>query len=314
MELWTEKYRPKNLSELHGHEDTISRLQSFLSKKSVPHLLFAGPPGVGKTAAALCIARELFGSEWKSNMLELNASDERGIDTIRVKVKDFARTMSLSGMPFKIILLDEADALTREAQQALRRTMEKYASTTRFILDCNYPSKIIDPIQSRCAIFRFKKLPDKYVVDYLSKIANSEGIVVAKEVLESINKLSNGDMRKAVNLLQSAATAGNVTVETIYQLASAVKPQEVEKIISAALAGNFIVARKTLVDTMLDNGISSRDMLKQLSSTVLEMEISQHTKVSLIEAIAEAEFRIIEGSDQFIQLDALVAKMTKLGV
>lgn len=313
MELWTEKYRPKKLSELHGHEDIIPRLQSFLKNKNIPHLLFAGPPGVGKTAAALAIARELFGSDWKSSMIELNASDERGIDTIRVKVKEFARTMSISGVPFKIILLDEADALTREAQQALRRTMEKYASTTRFILDCNYPSRIIDPIQSRCAIFRFKKLPDQYVVDYLRTIAKAEKLTADPEILRKINNLSQGDMRKAVNLLQSASSAGDLSVDTIYKLASVIKPQDIEKILTSAIEGHFVASRKLLTNTMLENGISSTDILKQFGSVILEMELDQKTKIQLIEAIAECEFRIVEGSDQFIQLDALLAKACQLG-
>lgn len=313
MELWTEKYRPQKLSELHGHEEIITRLQGFLKSKNLPHLLFAGPPGVGKTAAALCIAKELFGPNYSSSMLELNSSDERGIDTIRVKVKEFARTKSLANTPFKIILLDEADALTKEAQQALRRTMEKYAMTTRFILDCNYPSKIIDPIQSRCAVFRFKKLPESYVVDYLNKIALTEELSVPQDTLKIINKLSDGDMRRAVNLLQSAASTGELSPEAIYKFASAVEPQAIEKIISLALKGDFVSSRKLLVDTMLDNGISAVDMLKQLSSSVIEMNFDQRIKVHLIEAIADCEFHIVEGSDEFIQLDAFLAKIAKLG-
>ncbi|HDD05185.1 MAG TPA: replication factor C small subunit, partial [Candidatus Aenigmarchaeota archaeon] len=167
MEIWTEKYRPKTLDEVVGQEKVVEKLKAFVRAKNLPHLLFAGPAGTGKTTCALAIARELYGEEWRDNLLELNASDERGIDTIRTKVKEFARTKPIGDFPFKIILLDEADALTRDAQQALRRTMENFSSTCRFILDCNFSSKIIEPIQSRCAIFRFKPLEKEAIQKYI---------------------------------------------------------------------------------------------------------------------------------------------------
>ena len=156
--IWTEKYRPSNFSEVKGQAHVVSKLQAFVKEKNMPHVLFAGPAGIGKTTLALVMAKQFFGENWRDNFLELNASDERGIDVVRVKVKDFARTKALGDVPFKIIYLDECDALTKEAQQALRRTMENYTSSCRFILSCNYSSKITDPIQSRCAVFKFKPL------------------------------------------------------------------------------------------------------------------------------------------------------------
>ncbi len=162
-EIWTEKYRPSRFDELVGQEHILKGVSALTNSMNIPHLLFAGPAGTGKSTLALIVVKELFGNTWRDNFLELNASDERGINIVREKVKNFARTKSLGNVPFKVIFLDEADALTPEAQQALRRTMENYASTCRFVMSCNYSSKIIDPIQSRCAVFRFKLLEKKDV-------------------------------------------------------------------------------------------------------------------------------------------------------
>jgi replication factor C small subunit len=185
-EIWTEKYRPSTFSEVVGQEDIIKRVEALTKSLNIPHLLFAGPAGTGKSTLALIVVKELFGSNWKDNYLELNASDERGINIVREKVKNFARTKSLGNIPFKIIFLDEADALTPEAQQALRRTMENFSSTCRFILSCNYSSKIIDPIQSRCAIFRFRLLEKKDVERVMKKIAEKENLIINPEAMEII--------------------------------------------------------------------------------------------------------------------------------
>jgi len=176
--IWTEKYRPKSFSEVKGQKAVVEKVKAFVEQKNMPHLMFSGPAGVGKTTISLVIVRELFGESWRTNFLELNASDERGIDIIRNKVKDFARTRAIGNVPFKVIYLDECDALTSEAQQALRRTMENYAQTCRFILSCNYSSKIIDPIQSRCAIFRFKPLAKEDLLNILDVIQKEEGIQI----------------------------------------------------------------------------------------------------------------------------------------
>ena len=184
--IWTEKYRPGSFSEIKGQKEIVKRAEAFVKQRNMPHLLFSGPAGVGKTTLALVIAKSLFKEGWKGNLLELNASDERGIDVIRHKVKDFARTRAIGDVPFKIIYLDECDALTREAQQALRRTMENYTQTTRFILSCNYSSKIIDPIQSRCAVFRFKPLDKEDVFEIIEKIAKDEGIKIDNKAEEAL--------------------------------------------------------------------------------------------------------------------------------
>ena len=194
-DIWTEKYRPSTFSEVVGQDDIIKRVESFTNSLNLPHILFAGPAGTGKSTLALVIVKTLYGSNWKDNYLELNASDERGIQIVREKVKNFARTKALGNVPFKVIFLDEADALTQEAQQALRRTMENYSGTCRFILSCNYSSKIIDPIQSRCAIFRFKLLEKKDIDKVLKKISQNEKLQIDDNAIELIYEGSDGDCR-----------------------------------------------------------------------------------------------------------------------
>src|SRR3989338_6563809 len=215
--LWTEKYRPSDFSDIKGQKDIVKRVKAFVEQKNLPHLMFAGPAGVGKTSLALVIAKKLFKDLWHQNFLELNASDERGIDIIRNKVKDFARTRAIGDVPFKIIYLDECDALTREAQQALRRTMENYTQTCRFVLSANYSSKIIEPIQSRCAIFRFKPLSREEIVEIIDKIAKTEGLKIDAGAKKALFKISGGDCRRLENILQSAATLeDHITEKVIY--------------------------------------------------------------------------------------------------
>ena len=222
-EIWIEKYRPKKLDEVVGQSVVVERLRSYIKQKNIPHLLFAGPPGTGKTTAATVLAREFYGEEWKENFLELNASDDRGIKMVRETVKDYSRILPNNPLGFKILFLDEADYMTDEAQAALRRTMENFTRTTRFIISCNYSSKIIEPIQSRAAIFRFKALPTESVVSALGEILKVEGIDYEKKSLDVIAELSYGDMRKAINTLQVAATySPKITVNSIYEAAGLV--------------------------------------------------------------------------------------------
>ena len=203
--IWTEKYRPTNFENVKGQKEIVAKIKAFVESGSMPHLLFSGPAGVGKTTLSLVIAKQLFGDNWKQNTLELNASDERGIDIIRVKVKDFARTKAIGDVPFKLIYLDESDALTKDAQQALRRTMENYTKTCRFILSCNYSSKILDPIQSRCAVFRFKPLSEEDIIEVIEKVSNEEGLIVNEEAKKALYDVCNGDCRRLENIMQSCA-------------------------------------------------------------------------------------------------------------
>lgn len=312
--IWTEKYRPRRFADIKGQEDILARVRMFVEKKNMPHLLFAGPAGVGKTTLSLVIAHELFGQEWRNNFLELNASDERGIDVVRVKVKDFARTKGLGDVPFKIIYLDECDALTREAQQALRRTMENYTHTTRFILSCNYSSKIIDPIQSRCAIFRFKPLSAASLRSIVEHIAASEGFSISEDGIAAAIEVSEGDVRRLENILQAAASnSDKVTEEVIFSVASYAKPKEVAEMLAAAVAGKFHDAKSLLLKIMLDYGLSGLDVIKQIQQEAWSVaSLSDREKLELVKRCGEAEFRMVEGSDEVIQLEALLASAAML--
>ncbi|MBT7903405.1 replication factor C small subunit [Candidatus Woesearchaeota archaeon] len=313
-DIWTEKYRPKKFSDVLGQDEIVKRVKAFVEQKSMPHLLFSGPAGVGKTSLSLVTVHELFGDSWRSNFLELNASDERGIDVVRNKVKDFARTKAIGDVPFKIIYLDECDALTKEAQQALRRTMENYTQTCRFILSCNYSSKIIDPIQSRCAIFRFKLLAQKDIKLLIEDIVQKENLTMDDLAKDALYQISNGDCRRVENILQaSAVISKNITEELIYSLSSVAKPKEIKEMIQLTLDNNFLDARKKLLDIMLNYGLSGLDMIKQIQKEVISMDVDGRKKMQMTEMCGEFEFRMTEGSDEFVQLEALIAKFVLIG-
>ena len=312
--IWTEKYRPKEFSEIKGQKEIVKRIKAFVEQKNIPHLLFAGPAGVGKSTTALVMAKNLFKDSWHQNFLELNASDERGIDIIRNKVKDFARTKAIGNVPFKIIFLDECDALTREAQQALRRTMENYTSTCRFILSANYSSKIIDPIQSRCAMFRFKPLEEKEIHAIAEKIEKGENIKIDDKAKQALYTICEGDARKLENILQSsAAISNNITEEVIYSMASVARPKEIDEALKLAINNKFIEARTKLMDVMLNYGLSGLDVIKQIQQEILTLELNNESKMLLIEKCGEIEFRMTEGSDEFLQLEALLSQFALYG-
>ena len=312
--LWTEKYRPSDFSEIKGQKEIVKRVKAFVEQHNLPHLLLAGPAGVGKTSLALVIAKKLFKDIWRQNFLELNASDERGIDVIRNKVKDFARTRAIGDVPFKIIYLDECDALTREAQQALRRTMENYTQTCRFILAANYSSKIIEPIQSRCVVFRFKQLHKKDILEIIEKISKEEKLKIDEKTKEALVEISEGDCRRLENVLQScAAIANHITEDLIHSMASVAKPKEIREVLELALRNRFIEARNKLLDLMLNYGLAGIDIIKQIQKEILELNLDNKSKMVLIEKCGEIEFRMTEGSDEFVQLEALLSQFALVG-
>jgi replication factor C small subunit len=313
--IWTERYRPKNFSEVVGQEEIVKRVESLVNSLNIPHLLFAGPAGIGKSTLALIVVKQLYGESWKENYLELNASDERGIQIVREKVKNFARTKSLGNVPFKVIFLDEADALTPEAQQALRRTMENYSATCRFILSCNYSSKIIDPIQSRCAIFRFKLLEKKDIEKYLRRIAELENLTTTPEAFEILYEGSEGDCRRATNLLQATASISpSITSELISTIISNAKPKDIKIVLDYAIAGDFENAREKLLDVMLKESISGTEVIKAIQKEIWNLPVEPELKVRLTEKTGETEFRMVEGSDPFIQLQSLLASFVLAGL
>jgi replication factor C small subunit len=312
LNMFTEKYRPTEFVDVKGQEKIIPRLKSFVENKNMPHLLLTGPAGIGKTTLALIIAKKTFGEDWNHNFLELNASDERGIDVVRVKVKDFARTKSIKNVPFKIIYLDECDSLTKDAQQALRRTMETYSNSCRFILSCNYSSKIIDPIQSRCSVFRFRPLSEENVSEMIDKIIVSEGLKCDMSAKKAIYEVSEGDARRVANILQSCASVSKeITEDLVYEIVSAAKPKEIAEVLSLSVAGEFVKARDLLLNTMLKHGLSGIDVIKQIQKEVVDFEIDNKQKLDMIARCGDIEFRLVEGSDEFIQLEALLASFAK---
>ena len=312
---WTEKYRSKKLDDnIVGQEAIVRRLKAYVKQKNMPNLLFAGPPGVGKTLCAIALAYELFDDSFGQNFMELNASDARGIDVVREQIKSYAASLPFGGIRFKIIFLDEADALTRDAQNALRRTMENTSATTRFILSANYSSKVIEPIQSRCALFRFRPLSEDHITERLKHIAQKEKVHVDADGYKALVYASEGDMRKAINFLQTSSTLGEkVTEDTVYKIASKARPKEVRELIDLAMEGKFEQARKKLDALLYEYGLSGEDVILQLYREVINYDIDQRKKVELIDKIGEYNFRMTEGANERIQLEALLAYLVLIG-
>ena len=307
--IWIEKYRPQKLADIVGQDEIVERLSSYVRSGNLPHLLFTGSAGVGKTTAAVTMAREFFRDSWQMNFRELNASDERGIDVVRNQIKQFARTTPLGDATFKILFLDEADALTTDAQSALRRTMETYAQTCRFILSCNYSSKIIDPIQSRCAIYRFKPLGPDAIKEEICRIAIKEGLTITDAAMDAIVYIAQGDMRKAINAVQGAAIISpSIDEKRVYSITSTARPDEINDLLSLSLDGDFDGAEFLLSQLLHERGIAPNELINQCYRALLKRDMDRGLKVQLIDHLGEADFRLSEGANSDIQMEALIAR------
>ncbi|KZC05458.1 PREDICTED: replication factor C subunit 5 [Dufourea novaeangliae] len=306
---WVEKYRPKKLEDLISHEEIIQTINKFIDENQLPHLLFYGPPGTGKTSTILACARKLYTpAQFNSMVLEMNASDDRGIGIVRGQILSFASTGTMYRSGFKLIILDEADAMTNDAQNALRRIIEKYTDNVRFCIICNYLSKIIPALQSRCTKFRFGPLSESQILPRLDDIIKEENLDVSEDGKKALIALSGGDMRKVLNVLQSTWLAfGSVTEENVYTCVGHPLPIDIKNIVNWLLNESYEMCYCKIQDIKLKKGLALQDILTELHLFVNKIEFPDWILIDLVIKLAEIEKRVAIGCSEPVQLNALVS-------
>ncbi|RZC18250.1 replication factor C subunit 3-like [Glycine soja] len=312
---WVEKYRPLSLDDVAAHRDIVDTIDRLTTENRLPHLLLYGPPGTGKTSTILAVARKLYGSQYQNMILELNASDDRGIDVVRQQIQDFASTQSLSfgvKSSVKLVLLDEADAMTKDAQFALRRVIEKYTKSTRFALICNHVNKIIPALQSRCTRFRFAPLDAVHVTERLKHVIKAEGLDVEDSGLAALVRLSNGDMRKALNILQSTHMASQqITEETVYLCTGNPLPKDIEQISYWLLNEQFADSFKRIDEMKTRKGLALVDIVREVTLFVFKIKMPSAVRVQLMNDLADIEYRLSFGCNDKLQLGSVIASFSR---
>ncbi|CAH8305236.1 unnamed protein product [Eruca vesicaria subsp. sativa] len=310
---WVEKYRPQSLDDVAAHRDIVDTIDRLTNENKLPHLLLYGPPGTGKTSTILAVARKLYGPKYGNMILELNASDDRGIDVVRQQIQDFASTQSFSlgKSSVKLVLLDEADAMTKDAQFALRRVIEKYTKSTRFALIGNHVNKIIPALQSRCTRFRFAPLDPVHVSQRLKHVIEAEGLDVSESGLAALVRLSNGDMRKAMNILQSTHMASEkITEEEVYLCTGNLLPKDIEQISHWLLNESFAESYKKISEMKTRKGLAIVDIVREVTMFVFKIKMPSHVRVQLINDLADTEYRLSFGCNDKLQLGAIISTFT----
>lgn len=308
--IWVEKYRPQTLDEIIGHEEVVKRMRDFLDDESIPHVLFAGKQGIGKTALVQAFAKEKYGADnWRNNVLDINASDESGIDTIRNKVSDYAVQGTIGEHQYKIIFLDECDALSKDAQQTLRRVMEDHADVTRFFLSCNYKSEIIGPIQSRCAPFSISPLGDEDLFQIAKNVADKEGIEVADDTLKLMVNAADGDARKLINSMQAAEYEGHIDENGVNVVVSTVNEALVHQIADTAIEGDLDDAMRQLDVEILKDGVPANVLCDTFLKVLKKKDLPGDVKAKMLDKVAETNWRVMRGANPHVQFHSLLADL-----
>uniref|UniRef100_A0A3Q0KH24 Putative replication factor C / DNA polymerase III gamma-tau subunit n=1 Tax=Schistosoma mansoni TaxID=6183 RepID=A0A3Q0KH24_SCHMA len=313
MEIpWIEKYRPSSIEDLISHDDISKTIKRFIDNDRLPHLLFYGPPGTGKTSTILAAAKRLYSRQFSSMVLELNASDDRGIDVVREQVLSFASTKTLFAGKFKLVILDEADSMTKDAQNALRRIIEKFTENTRFCLICNYLSKIIPAIQSRCTKFRFAPLAFNDVSTCLRKIASNEGVDLTDDGVKAIYQFASGDMRKSINLLQSTyMSSKTVDGPSVYACVAYPSPAEVRSLLDHVLNEPISTAYHNITAVKNLKGIALQDIITEIHPLIMRIDLPDKIRCDLLIALSDIENRMSQGASERLQLGAFVSAFTR---